>query len=138
MGSAADDLPAEWPQELRDDDSLVRVSNRALHITMLQLRIQEVQLLLAEKRTSLATLRTGLGVMAAPLTVVSFLVVTSHFYDVLGSLWLLAPLLALCVVLVGLGSYLIMRAIVRIHRFDDQIRELKAKDPELKSLITVD
>ncbi len=138
MGSAAEDLAAEWPQELRDDDTLVRNSVQGLRISVLQLRIQEVQLLLAEKRTSLATLRTGIGVMAAPLTVVSFLVVTSHFYDVLASLWLLAPLLAMCMVLVGVGSYLIMRAVIRIHRFDEQIREIKAQDPELKSLITVD
>jgi len=136
MGSAADDMAAEWPHELHNEDSITSV--QSLRFSVLQLRIQEVELLLAEKRTSLAILRTGIGVMAAPLTVVSFLVVTSQSYDVLASLWLLAPLLALCVVLVGLGSYLIMRAIIRIRRFDEQIRKIKAQDPELRSLIIVD
>jgi len=138
MGSAVDDIAAEWQDAFRDVDSAGHRPAAVSRITVLELRIQEVQLLLAEKRTALSTLRTGLGVIAAPLTVVSFLVVTSHFYDVLASLWLLAPLLALCVVLVVLGSYLIMRAIVRIHQFDDRIRAIKATDPELRSLIIVD
>ena len=138
MGSAADGIAVDWENEFREDDAGARTSVQALRISVLQLRIQEVQLLLAEKRTSLSSLRTGLGVIAAPMTVVSFLVVTSHLYDILASLWMLAPLLALCIVLVGLGSYLIMRAIVRIHQFDERIRQIKALDPELRSLVIVD
>ena len=138
MGLAADAAAEDAPQEFRDDDLVVRNSIQSLHISEQQLLLQQVQLLLAEKRTSLSTLRTGLAVMAAPLSVVSFLVATSQFYNVLDSLWLLAPLLSLCVVLVVIGSYLIMRAIVRVRQFDDKIREMKARDPELRGLIVVD
>ena len=138
MGLAADAAAADVPLEFDDDELLIRNSERSLDISKKQLLLQQVQLLLAEKRTALATLRTGLAVMAAPLSVVSFLVVASRLYDVLDSLWLLAPLLSLCVVLVAIGSYLIMRAIVRIHQFDDMIRDIKARDEELQSLIVVD
>ncbi|MGA8239636.1 MAG: hypothetical protein WB818_03615, partial [Desulfobacterales bacterium] len=44
--------------------------------------INEAQLILAEKRTSLAALRTGITVFALPLSVLSLLIVTSKFYDV--------------------------------------------------------
>ncbi len=138
MGLAADSLAADVPQDLDDSDRLVRNSMQSLRISEQALVLQEVQLLLAEKRTALSALRTGLAVMAAPLSVVSFLVATSQFYSVLDSLWLLAPLLSLCIVLVGIGSYLIMRAVVRIHQFDDKVREIMARDSDLRSLIVVD
>lgn len=135
MGSAADGLPSDFSEDFPDTDVLVRNSMQSLRISEQALVLQEAQLILAEKRTALSALRTGLAVMAAPLSVVSFLVATSQFYNVLDSLWLLAPLLSLCIVLVGIGSYLIMRAIVRIHQYDEKIRGLMARDGELRSLV---
>ena len=89
--------------------------------------INEVQLLLAEKRTSLAAMRTGIAVLAMPLSVVSILIVTSKYYDIIHVMHLIVPLLIICVALVFLGSYLIIRAIIRIHRYDELILELKRK-----------
>jgi len=51
----------------------------------------EIQLLLAEKRTALSSMRTGIAVFALPLSVLSVLVATSKYYDVLRVLHFLVP-----------------------------------------------
>jgi uncharacterized membrane protein YdbT with pleckstrin-like domain len=89
--------------------------------------INEVQLILAEKRTSLSTMRTGITVFVLPLSVLSVLIATSKYYDVFQVMHLIVPLLIICAVLVVLGSYLIIRAIIRIHHHDSLILKLKRK-----------
>jgi len=91
------------------------------------LAINEVQLILAEKRTALATMRTGISVFVLPLSVLSVLVATSRYYEIPQVMHFLIPLLFLCVGLVILGSYLILRSIIRIHRYDRSIRKIKQK-----------
>ena len=87
----------------------------------------EVQLILAEKRTSFSGLRTGIAIFALPLSVLSVLVATSKYYDISRVWHFLLPLLALNLGLIGLGTYLIIHAIVRIRRYDRHIQELKKK-----------
>lgn len=89
--------------------------------------IGEVQLILAEKRTSLAAMRTGIAVLVLPLTVMSVLIATSKYYDVVHVMNLLVPLLIICAVLVLLGVYLIIRSIMRLHHQDMHIAEIKRK-----------
>ena len=89
--------------------------------------INEAQLLLAEKRTSLAAMRTGIAVFALPISVLSLLIATSKYYDVTQVLHLLVPLVIINVCLVALGGHLIVRAIMRIHRYDHLIHKLKSK-----------
>jgi hypothetical protein len=55
----------------------------------------EIQVLLAEKRTALSSLRTGIAVFALPLSVLSVLIATSHFYSFAKVMPLLVPLLVL-------------------------------------------
>ena len=64
--------------------------------------INEVQLILAEKRTSLAMMRTGIAVLVLPLSVMSVLIATSKYYNVLHVLYLLIPLGVLNLALVAL------------------------------------
>jgi uncharacterized membrane protein YidH (DUF202 family) len=97
--------------------------------------INEIQLLLAEKRTALATMRTGIAVFALPLTVLSVLVATSKYYDVFHVMPLLLPLLALCGVLVVLGSGLVLRALVRLHHHDELIAKLKRRHSRIAEFI---
>jgi len=97
--------------------------------------LNEVQLLLSEKRTALSTLRTGIAVFALPLSVLSVLIATSRFYDVLQVMHLLVPLLLLNAGLVALAVYLIVHAVRRIHRYDRHIQELKRKHSTLAQLI---
>jgi uncharacterized membrane protein YidH (DUF202 family) len=97
--------------------------------------INEVQLLLAEKRTSLAAMRTGIAVFALPLSVVSILIATSKYYDFIHVIHLVVPLLTICVALVFLGSYLIIRAITRIHRYDELTLKLKRKHSSIAEFV---
>ena len=91
------------------------------------LAINEVQLILAEKRTALSIMRTGISVFVLPLSVLSVLVATSRYYEIPQVLHFLFPLLFLCAGLVLLGSYLIIRSIIRIHRYDHLIRKIKQR-----------
>ena len=87
------------------------------------------QLILAEKRTALSVMRTGIGVFALPLGVLSLLVASSKYYSAGEVLHLFLPLLGLCAALVALGSYLVLRSLARIRRFDHVLRELKGQHP---------
>src|SRR4051794_37078831 len=95
----------------------------------------EIQLILAEKRTALSSLRTGIAIFALPLSVLSVLVATSKYYDVLKVLHFLLPLLLLNAGLIALGGYLIFHAISRIRRFDRHIRELKRQHSAIAEFI---
>ena len=97
--------------------------------------MNEVQLLLAEKRTSLAAMRTGIAVFVLPLTVMSVLIATSKYYDIVHVMHLLVPLLILCAALVLLGSYLIIRSTIRVHRHDKHISEIKRKHSTIAEFI---
>ena len=89
--------------------------------------INEVQLIFAEKRTSLAVMRTGIAVLALPLSVMSVLIATSKYYDVLHVLHFLVPLGAINLFLIVFGAYLIIRSIIRMRRYDHFISEIKRK-----------
>jgi uncharacterized membrane protein YkgB len=97
--------------------------------------INEVQLILAEKRTSLAALRTGIAVFALPLTVMSVLIATSKYYDIIQVMHLLVPLLSICGALSLLGTYLIVRSIIRLHRQDKLIADIKRKHSTIAEFI---
>lgn len=97
--------------------------------------INEVQLILAEKRTSLATVRTGIAVLALPLSALSVLIATSKYYDVMKVLHWLIPLLAICALMVFLGTYLIIRSILRLRHHDQLILKLKQKHSRIAEFI---
>jgi uncharacterized membrane protein YidH (DUF202 family) len=93
--------------------------------------ISRIQLILAEKRTTLAVMRTGIGVFTLPLSVITVLVATSRYYDVLETYHLLVPLLGICVGLIVLGIYLVHRSVRRIRKQDAMISRIKQQDPGL-------
>ena len=97
--------------------------------------INEAQLILAEKRTSLAAMRTGITVFALPLSVLSLLIVTSKYYDVVHVIHFIVPLVILCLGLVALGSYLVIRAIIHIRHYDRLMKILKSKHSNIAELI---
>ena len=97
--------------------------------------INEAQLILAEKRTSMAAIRTGIAVIALPLSVLGLLIATSRYYDVLHVLPLIIPLAILMTALIVLGSYLIGRALVNIHRYDRMICQLKTCHSKLSAFL---
>lgn len=97
--------------------------------------MNEVQLVLAEKRTSLSVLRTGIAVLALPLSVMSVLIATSRYYDALNVLHYLVPLLAINLVLIFFGAYLIVISIIRMRRYDRLINEITLKHSVLGRFI---
>ena len=103
------------------------LQNRSVKFIPEGVIINEAQLILAEKRTSLSTLRTGITVFVLPLSVLSVLIATSKYYDVFQVMHLIVPLLIICAALVVLGSYLIIRSIIRIRHQDNLILKLKRK-----------
>ncbi len=97
--------------------------------------ISEAQLILSEKRTALSFMRTGIAVFALPLSVLSVLIATSRFYNFNNVLHLIIPLLILCAILIFLGFYLIIRAIIKIRHYDRIINDLKQKHNMLSEII---
>ena len=84
-------------------------------------------MILAEKRTSLALMRTGIAVLALPLSVISFLIATSKFYNILNVLHFFVPLGVLILALIIFGIYLIIHSIIRMRHYDRSINEIKRK-----------
>jgi uncharacterized membrane protein YidH (DUF202 family) len=97
--------------------------------------ISEVQLVLAEKRTSLAVMRTGIAVLVLPLSVLSVLIATSKYYDFIHVLHLMVPLLILSSLLAIVGIYLVLRSVVRMHRYDKIILRIKQKHSAIAEFI---
>lgn len=87
--------------------------------------IDEAKLVLAEKRTAMALMRTGIAVFALPLSVLSVLIATSRYYDVVHVLHLIVPLAVLNLALLALGTHLVVRALRQLRRYDRLINQLK-------------
>jgi uncharacterized membrane protein YidH (DUF202 family) len=97
--------------------------------------INEVQLILAEKRTSLASLRTGIAVFAIPLSIMGLLVATSRYYEILDVLHLFIALMVINTLLLALGAYLVIRAVVKLRREDRMINDIKRKHSVIAEFI---
>jgi len=97
--------------------------------------LTEVQLLLSEKRTAMSVMRTGIAIFALPLSVLSVLIATSRFYDVLHVMHFLVPLILLNAGLIGLAVYLVVHSICRIRHYDHLIIEFKRKHSTLSELL---
>lgn len=97
--------------------------------------INEVQLVLAEKRTSLAVMRTGIAVLVLPLSVMSFLIATSKYYDVINVLHFLIPLSVIDVALIVFGAYLVIRSIIQMRHYDRFINKIKVKHSIISEFI---
>src|SRR3569832_2055825 len=76
--------------------------------------IGHAQLVLAEKRTALAMLRTALAIFTVPLSLLSFLIATSHYYSLSEVPHLAIPLFLLLTGLSALGLYLMYKSVKRV------------------------
>ena len=97
--------------------------------------IIEAQLVLAEKRTALAVMRTGIALLALPLTIISFLVATSKYYEPLELLHYLIPVALVNLVLVVLGFYLLGYSLRRLWRHDRLLKEIKRKNSVISEFL---
>lgn len=97
--------------------------------------VNEAQLILAEKRTSLAAMRTGIAVFAIPLSVLSLLIATSKYYDIIHVLHFVLPLAAILAALIVLATYLVVRALLHIRKYDRLILRLKRKHSRIAEFL---
>lgn len=97
--------------------------------------MDEVRLILAEKNTAFSLMRTGIAILALPLSIMSLLVATSKYYDVLQVLHFLIPIGILNLALVILSIYLIVRSMMHIHFYDKLLYKIKLKNNNLSELI---
>jgi membrane protein YdbS with pleckstrin-like domain len=93
--------------------------------------INEARLILAEKRTALSVMRTGLAILVLPLSVASVLIAISRYYDPGRVLFLLAPLLAINLLLAVFGIYLIPRSWRRTRTLEAVSQDLKRRNAQL-------
>lgn len=99
------------------------------------LGINQVQLLLAEKRTALAVMRTGIAVLALPLSIFGLLIATSKRY-VAADVWpMLALVTTVCLGLIALAAYLIVRSLTLMHQYDRIIADIRRQHESLHKLI---
>ena len=92
-------------------------------------------MILADKRTSLASLRTGIAVLAIPLSIMGVLVATSRYYAILDVLHLFIVVMVINSLLLALGSYLIIRAIIKLRREDRMIADIKRRHSVIAEFI---
>jgi len=112
----------------RAENNANRVTGEgSLQEQRLLLLVNEIQLLLSEKRTALSLMRTGIAILALPLSVFSVLIATSKYYSASQVMHFLIPVLVVCVGLIVLAGYLIIRAVQRLHALDRDINKLKRK-----------
>lgn len=97
--------------------------------------INEAQLILAEKRTSLAALRTGIAIVALPMSLTTFLIATSRYYNTEDVLHFLLPVGALNLVLLVLGAWLSLRAVRRLRQQEQMLRLLKERNGALAEFL---
>ncbi|WMW66406.1 hypothetical protein [Nitratidesulfovibrio liaohensis] len=97
--------------------------------------INEAQLVLAEKRTSLAALRTGIAIVALPMSLTTFLIATSRYYDTEDVLHFLLPVGVLNLVLLVLGAWLSLRAVRRLRQQEQTLRLLKERNGALAEFL---
>ena len=126
-------LSAIWQQNGRSGGTGMS-SNRA-NEELTNTLLGEIQIIPAEKRTSLSFLRTGIAVFVLQLSVLSALIATSRYYDFAGDKPLIIPLLVLCAILVLLGFYLVVRAVIRILHYDLVIRKIKEQHSVLREFL---
>lgn len=80
-------------------------------------------------------MRLGIAILALPLTITSFLIVTSKYYDVLHVLHFLIPLITFILILTTFGVYLVTKSILRMHRYDKLIHGFKMKSSIMSEYI---
>lgn len=93
--------------------------------------VDELLALHQEKRTAIAMIRIGIATLVAQLTILSFLIVTSKYYQWMEVMHLVIPFILLNLIVFAIALYLIFRPIFKIHQLDrritrqDEHRELK-------------
>jgi hypothetical protein len=87
--------------------------------------IDEVLMLLQVKRTALEAIRIGIRIVIVQTIILSVLIATSRYYDLLEVTHLIIPFVLLNALLLCLSGYLIIGSLMRIHRLDHRIHRIQ-------------
>ena len=80
-------------------------------------------------------MRTGIAMLALPLSIFSALIATSKYYEITHVWPLLALVSSINLLLIAFSAYLIIRSLLRMHRYDQAIAAIKREHEALKKLI---
>ncbi|MDF1537397.1 MAG: hypothetical protein P1Q69_00625 [Candidatus Thorarchaeota archaeon] len=83
----------------------------------------------AEKRTHLAELRTGIGILTIPMSLLTILTATSEYYMIDQVLTFIVGLIIGIIGLSIVGSYLVVRALLKL-RASDELRQDTCDDTD--------
>ena len=89
--------------------------------------VDEILLFLQEKRTALATIRIGLATIMVQISILSFLIATSRFYEWMEVVHLLVPFILLNLVVLGIAGYFLVGSLLQLHRLERQIVAYKKR-----------
>ena len=97
--------------------------------------VEEILLLLQEKRTALRMVRIGISAIIAQITILSFLIATSKYYEWMEVMHLWIPFALLNLVVLGIAGYFIFGSLIHIHRLDRQIHRYKKSHGVISGLL---
>ena len=80
--------------------------------------LDELLTLHQEKRTALAMIGIGIATLIAQISILSFLIATSKYYQWMEVVHLVIPFILLNLIVFGIAGYLIFRSIIKMHQLD--------------------
>ena len=98
----------------------------------------EILLFLQEKRTILITIRIALGTIMVQVSLLSFLIATSQFYQWIEVMHLLVPFVVLNVIVLGIAGYFLIGSLIQLHRLERQIVRYKKRHSRIAECMDQD
>ena len=83
--------------------------------------VDELLTIHQQKRTVLAMIRIGIATLIAQISILSFMIATSKYYQWMEIMHLVIPFILLNLVVFGIACYLIFQSIFKIHQLDRRI-----------------
>jgi uncharacterized membrane protein YciS (DUF1049 family) len=98
----------------------------------------EILLFLQEKRTILITIRIALGTIMVQISLLSFLIATSRFYQWIEVMHLLVPFVVMNLIVLGIAGYFLVGSLIQLHRLERQIVRYKKRHSRIAECMDQD
>ena len=100
--------------------------------------VDEVLLFLQEKRTVLITIRIAIGTIMVQVSILSFLIATSRFYQWIEVMHLLVPFVVLNIIVLCIAGYFLFGSLIHLHRLERQIVRYKKRHSRIAQCMDQD
>ena len=114
---------------MEENNHIINIAKVARDLKDLNMTLAVIRTLDAEKRTHLAGLRTGIGILTIPFSLLTILIATSNYYSVNEVIGYVLVLIFGIIFLSSIGSYLVLRNLLRI-RSTDRLRRRVCLDTD--------